>query len=86
MASMGTIVGEKLTRLFEQATKKNFLLFIYRFGRCADAEGILSLMQMAKISQAVSKHSQAGLFYCTVLTHPTTGGVTASFAMQGILH
>src|SRR5699024_966886 len=46
-------------------------------------EGILSLMQMAKISQAVSKHSQAGLFYCTVLTHPTTGGVTASFAMLG---
>lgn len=46
-------------------------------------EGILSLMQMAKISQAISKHSQAGLFYCTVLTHPTTGGVTASFAMQG---
>lgn len=46
-------------------------------------EGILSLMQMAKISQAVARHSQAGLFYCSVLTHPTTGGVTASFAMQG---
>ena len=46
-------------------------------------EGILSLMQMAKVTQAVAKHSQAGLFYCTVLTNPTTGGVTASFAMQG---
>src|SRR5699024_2182039 len=46
-------------------------------------EGILSLMQMAKISQAISKHSQAGLLYCSVLTHPTTGGVTASFGMQG---
>src|SRR5690625_634996 len=84
MASMGTIVGEKLTRLFEQATEKELPVVLYiASGGARMQEGILSLMQMAKISQAVSKHSQAGLFYCTVLTHPTTGGVTASFAMQG---
>lgn len=84
MASMGTIVGEKLTRLFEQATEKKLPVVLYiASGGARMQEGILSLMQMAKISQAVSKHSQAGLFYCTVLTHPTTGGVTASFAMQG---
>jgi acetyl-CoA carboxylase carboxyl transferase subunit beta len=84
MASMGTVVGEKLTRLFERATEKKLpvVLFIAS-GGARMQEGILSLMQMAKISQAISKHSQAGLFYCTVLTHPTTGGVTGSFAMQG---
>lgn len=84
MASMGTIVGEKLTRLFEEATALDLpvLLFIAS-GGARMQEGILSLMQMAKISQAVSRHSQAGLFYCPILTHPTTGGVTASFAMQG---
>ena len=84
MASMGTIVGEKLTRLFEEATKQSLPVVLYiASGGARMQEGILSLMQMAKVSQAVSKHSQAGLFYCTVLTHPTTGGVTASFAMQG---
>lgn len=84
MASMGTVVGEKLTRLFEQATREKLPVVLYiASGGARMQEGILSLMQMAKISQAVSKHSQAGLFYCTVLTHPTTGGVTASFAMQG---
>src|SRR5699024_11384043 len=70
MASMGTIVGEKLTRLFEQATEKKLPVVLYiASGGARMQEGILSLMQMAKISQAVSKHSQAGLFYCTVLTH-----------------
>lgn len=84
MASMGTVVGEKLTRLFERATEEKLpvVLFIAS-GGARMQEGILSLMQMAKITQAISKHSQAGLFYCTVLTHPTTGGVTGSFAMQG---
>lgn len=84
MASMGTVVGEKITRIFERATKEKLpvVLFIAS-GGARMQEGILSLMQMAKISQAISKHSQAGLFYCTVLTHPTTGGVTGSFAMQG---
>lgn len=84
MASMGTIVGEKLTRLFERATEKKLPVVIYvTSGGARMQEGILSLMQMAKVSQAVAKHSQAGLFYCAFLTHPTTGGVTASFGMQG---
>lgn len=84
MASMGTVVGEKLTRLFETATDKNLPVILYiASGGARMQEGILSLMQMAKISQAISKHSQAGLLYCSVLTHPTTGGVTASFGMQG---
>lgn len=84
MASMGTVVGEKITRIFERAAKEKLpvVLFIAS-GGARMQEGILSLMQMAKISQAISKHSKAGLFYCTVLTHPTTGGVTGSFAMQG---
>jgi len=84
MASMGTIVGEKITRLFERATEKKLSVVLYiASGGARMQEGILSLMQMAKISQAVAKHSDAGLFYVPVLTHPTTGGVTASFAMQG---
>lgn len=84
MASMGTVVGEKITRLFEQAIEKNLPVVLYiASGGARMQEGILSLMQMAKISQAIARHSQAGLFYATVLTHPTTGGVTASFAMQG---
>lgn len=84
MASMGTVVGEKLTRLFEEAIEQSLpvVLFIAS-GGARMQEGILSLMQMAKVSQAVAAHSQAGLFYCTVLTNPTMGGVTASFAMQG---
>ncbi|MDO4432356.1 MAG: acetyl-CoA carboxylase, carboxyltransferase subunit beta [Aerococcaceae bacterium] len=83
MASMGTIVGEKIVRLFEIAIEKRLpvLLFIAS-GGARMQEGILSLMQMAKVSQAVARHSQAGLFYGAILTHPTTGGVTASFAMQ----
>lgn len=84
MASMGTVVGEKLTRLFETATEKNLPVVLYiASGGARMQEGILSLMQMAKITQAISRHSQAGLLYCSVLTHPTTGGVTASFGMQG---
>lgn len=84
MASMGTVVGEKLTRLFERATERKLPVILYiASGGARMQEGILSLMQMAKVTQAVSKHSQAGLLYIAVLTHPTTGGVTASFAMQG---
>lgn len=83
MASMGTIVGEKLTRLFERATELALPVVLYiASGGARMQEGILSLMQMAKVSQAVSRHSEAGLLYVSVLTHPTTGGVTASFAMQ----
>lgn len=84
MASMGTAVGEKLTRLFEKATADKLSVVIYvASGGARMQEGILSLMQMAKVSQAVANHSSQGLFYCPVLTNPTTGGVTASFAMQG---
>ncbi len=84
MASMGTVVGEKLTRLFETATEKRLPVILYiASGGARMQEGILSLMQMAKVTQAVAKHSEAGLFYSPILTHPTTGGVTASFAMQG---
>ncbi|MGT2771656.1 acetyl-CoA carboxylase, carboxyltransferase subunit beta [Streptococcus marimammalium] len=84
MASMGTIVGEKVTRLFEYATKEKLPVIIFTAsGGARMQEGIMSLMQMAKVSGAVKRHSNAGLFYLTVLTDPTTGGVTASFAMQG---
>lgn len=84
MGSMGTITGEKITRLFEFALKERLPVVIFTAsGGARMQEGIFSLMQMAKISQAVKRHKQAGLFYLTVLTDPTTGGVTASFAMQG---
>lgn len=84
MGSMGTITGEKITRLFERATKNREPVVLFTAsGGARMQEGILSLMQMAKISNAVSNHSDAGLLYITVLTDPTTGGVTASFAMQG---
>ncbi|MGX7091967.1 acetyl-CoA carboxylase carboxyltransferase subunit beta [Hutsoniella sourekii] len=83
MASMGTVVGEKLTRLFERARELKLPVLIYACsGGARMQEGILSLMQMAKVTQAVSRHSQAGLLYISFLTHPTTGGVTASFANQ----
>lgn len=83
MASMGTVVGEKLTRLFERATERQLPVILYiASGGARMQEGILSLMQMAKVTQAVAKHSEAGLLYVSILTHPTTGGVTASFAMQ----
>lgn len=84
MASMGTAVGEKITRLFERATKEKLPVVLFTAsGGARMQEGILSLMQMAKISAAVKRHSNKRLFYLTVLTDPTTGGVTASFAMQG---
>ena len=84
MGSMGTVVGEKLTRLFEYARDHRLPVVGYTVsGGARMQEGILSLMQMAKVSGAVKRHSDAGLFYLPVLTDPTTGGVTASFAMDG---
>lgn len=84
MGSMGTIVGEKITRLFEYASSIGAPVVGFTVsGGARMQEGILSLMQMAKTSSAVRRHSDAGLFYLAVLTDPTTGGVTASFAMDG---
>lgn len=84
MGSMGKVVGEKITRTFERAIDEKLPVIIFTAsGGARMQESILSLMQMAKISGAVARHSDAGLLYVTVLTDPTTGGVTASFAMQG---
>ncbi len=84
MGSMGTVVGEKITRTFERAMELGLPVVGYTVsGGARMQEGILSLMQMAKTSGAVKRHSDAGLFYLTVITDPTTGGVTASFAMEG---
>lgn len=84
MGSMGTVVGEKITRLFEFATRERLPVVGFTVsGGARMQEGIFSLMQMAKTSGAVERHSAAGNFYLTVLTDPTTGGVTASFAMEG---
>jgi len=84
MGSMGTAIGEKLARLFERATKERMPVIVFTAsGGARMHEGIFSLMQMAKVSAAVARHSQAGQLYITVLTDPTTGGVTASFAMLG---
>ena len=84
MGSMGHIVGERVTRAFEYATEKSLPVVLFTAsGGARMQEGTISLMQMAKTSGAVKKHSEAGLLYITVLTDPTTGGVTASFAMLG---
>jgi len=84
--SMGSVVGEKLTRLIEEATARRFpVLIVCASGGARMQEGMLSLMQMAKISGALERHRRAGLLYLPLLTHPTTGGVTASFAMLGDL-
>ncbi|NES94375.1 MAG: acetyl-CoA carboxylase, carboxyltransferase subunit beta [Desertifilum sp. SIO1I2] len=82
--SMGSVVGEKLTRLIECATQKRLpVIIVCASGGARMQEGMLSLMQMAKISGALERHRAASLLYIPVLTHPTTGGVTASFAMLG---
>lgn len=82
--SMGSVVGEKLTRLIERATYEHYpLIIVCASGGARMQEGMLSLMQMAKISGALEHHYQANLLYIPILTHPTTGGVTASFAMLG---
>ncbi len=84
MASMGSVVGEKITRAFEYATEHKLPVILFTAsGGARMQEGIVSLMQMAKTSGAVARHSDAGLLYITVLTDPTTGGVTASFASLG---
>ena len=84
MGSMGYVVGEKITRAFERATEEKLPVALFTSsGGARMQEGIVSLMQMAKTSAAIRKHSEAGLFYLPVLTDPTTGGVTASFAMLG---
>lgn len=84
MASMGSVVGEKITRAVERATRERLPVVIFACsGGARMQEGIVSLMQMAKTSAALKRHSDAGLLYISVLTNPTTGGVTASFAMEG---
>ncbi|MFA9421931.1 MAG: acetyl-CoA carboxylase, carboxyltransferase subunit beta [Sedimentibacter sp.] len=84
MGSMGSVVGEKITRAVEKATKARLPIIIFTAsGGARMQEGIFSLMQMAKVSAAISRHNSEGLLYITVLTDPTTGGVTASFAMLG---
>lgn len=84
MGSMGAAVGEKICRLFEYASEHRLpVVGCTVSGGARMQEGIISLMQMAKTSAAVGRHSELGLLYITVLTDPTTGGVTASFAMEG---
>jgi acetyl-CoA carboxylase carboxyl transferase subunit beta len=84
MGSMGTALGEKVTRLFELATERNLPVVGFTLsGGARVQEGILSLMQMAKTSGAVERHSRAGYLYIAVLTDPTSGGVDASFATLG---
>lgn len=84
MGSLGSVVGEKITRAFEYATEHKMAIIVFTCsGGARMQEGIVSLMQMAKVSAACAKHSEAGLLYVTVLTDPTTGGVTASYAMLG---
>ena len=84
MGSMGSVVGEKIARAFEYATEKKLPVILFTAsGGARMQEGIVSLMQMAKTSGAVKLHSEAGGLYITVMTDPTTGGVTASFASLG---
>ena len=84
LGSMGSVVGEKITRLIDQAREQKKPLIIFSAsGGARMQESIYSLMQMAKTSNALARFSDAGLLYISVLTHPTTGGVTASFAMLG---
>ena len=84
MGSMGSVVGEKITLAVEKATKERLPIIIFTCsGGARMQEGMVSLMQMAKVSAALGKHSDKGLLYITVLTDPTSGGVTASFAMLG---
>ena len=83
MGTMGTVVGEKITRLFEKATEDKLPVIGFTVsGGARVQEGTLSLMQMAKTSGAVKRHSDAGNLYIAILTDPTTGGVAASFAME----
>ena len=84
MGSMGSVVGEKITRLAERAIEKKLPLLLFSAsGGARMQEGVFSLMQMAKTSAAIARLNQAGILYISVLTDPTTGGVTASFATLG---
>ena len=84
MASMGSVVGEKITRAIETATEKKLPIIIFTAsGGARMQEGIISLMQMAKTSAALNRHGKAGLLYISIMTDPTTGGVSASFASLG---
>ena len=84
MASMGSVVGEKLTYSIEKATEMNLPIIIFACsGGARMQEGIISLMQMAKVTEALSKLDKSGNLYISVLTDPTYGGVTASFASLG---
>ena len=84
MGSMGHVVGEKITHAFERATEEKLPVILFCCsGGARMQEGMISLMQMAKTSAALKRHSDAGLLYVSVLTDPTTGGVTASWAMLG---
>src|SRR6202453_1149210 len=85
-ASMGSVVGEKITRMIEYGTKERLPVIIFTAaGGARVHEGLFGLMQMAKTSGALARHAQAGLPYIPVLTNPTTGGVSASFATLGDL-
>lgn len=87
MGSMGSVVGEKITRAVEKATELRVPFIIFTAsGGARMQEGVLSLMQMAKTSVALKRHSDEGLLYISVMTHPTTGGVSASFASIGDLN
>lgn len=84
MGSLGSATGERITKMFERATAEKLpVIMLTASGGARMQEGITSLMQMAKISQAVNQHREAGLVYIVVMMDPTTGGVTASFASQG---
>ena len=84
MGSMGAVVGEKITRLFEYATDNHLpVIGVTVSGGARMQEGMVSLMQMSKVSAAVKRHSKGGNLYVVLLTNPTTGGVDASFAMLG---
>lgn len=84
MGSMGSVVGEKITRAVEKATELNIPMLIFSAsGGARMQEGVLSLMQMAKTSVALNRHSEKGLLYISIMTYPTTGGVSASFASVG---
>lgn len=84
MGSMGSVVGEKITRAIERATKEKLPIILFTAsGGARMQEGMFSLLQMAKTSSAIARHNEEGLLYIPVLTDPTTGGITASFAMLG---
>ena len=84
MGSMGTTVGEKITKTVELSIKKKLPLLVFSAsGGARMQEGMFSLMQMAKTSQAIARHKEKGLLYISIMTNPTTGGVSASFASLG---